>query len=107
MDGGRHWRQWTEEQARGALEEFAASGESAATFARRKGVSARRLAYWKKRVRAKATPEFVAVEMPSPVAREKIEIVASGVVVRVREDLDVERVAELVAAIGRRAGGAC
>jgi hypothetical protein len=34
----------------------------------------------------------------------RIEIVAAGVVVRVREELDVEHVAGLVEAVGRRIG---
>jgi len=104
--GVRRWRQWSEEQARGALEELAASGESTAGFARRKGISTQRLAYWKKRLAEPAKPEFVAVALPAAVAAS-IEIAAGGVVVRVREDLDVEHVAWLVEAIGRRVGGAC
>ena len=106
MDGVRHWQQWTEAQARRALEELAASGESAASFARRRGGSSRRLAYWRKRLAAPAKTEFVAVAL-STVSAAAIEIAAGGVVVRVREDLDVDHVARLVEAIGRRAGGAC
>jgi transposase-like protein len=105
-EDGRRWRQWSEEQARAALEEFAASGESAAGFARRKGVSTQRLAYWKKRLSAAAKTEFVAVALPATTSGW-IEIAAAGVIIRVREDLDVDHVAQLAEAIGRRLGGAC
>ena len=37
--------------------------------------------------------------------RPHIEIAAAGAIVRVREDLDVDHVARLVEAIGRRLGG--
>ncbi len=107
LDGGeRRWRQWTEHEARGALTELAASGESASGFARRKGISSQRLAYWSKRLAGRATTEFVAVALPAAPAAT-IEIAAGGVVVRVREELDAEYVARLVEAIGRRVGGAC
>jgi len=49
-DGRRRWQHWTEEQARAALEELAQSGMSTAKFAESKGVSAQRVAYWKKRL---------------------------------------------------------
>jgi hypothetical protein len=99
-------RQWTEEQARETLEDLAESGESAAVFARRKGLSPRRIAYWKKRIGSRARTEFVAVALPEA-PRASIEIGAGSIVIRVREDLDVEHVARLVEAIGRRRGGAC
>jgi transposase-like protein len=104
--GVRRWRQWSEEQGRRALEGLAASGESAASFARREGISARRLAYWRKRLAATAKTEFVAVTLPGS-SPASIEIAVAGVVVRVREDVDVDHVAQLVEAIGRRVGGAC
>jgi transposase len=100
----RQWRQWTEEQARRALEELAASGESVAGFARRKGITPQRIAYWRKRLPGPAKTEFVAVTLPAASARW-IEISAGGVVVRVAEDLDVDHVAQLAEAIGRRGVG--
>jgi transposase-like protein len=101
--GVRRWRQWSEEQARRALEELAASGERASVYARRKGVSPQRIAYWRKRLAGSAKTEFVAVALPT-LSSATIEIAVAGVVVRVREDLDVDHVARLVEAIGRRAG---
>ena len=98
---------WTEQDARDALAELSTSGESAASFARRRSVSTQRLTYWRKRLPRPETTEFVAVELPGTGWSTKIEIVAAGVVVRVREDLDVDHVARLVEAMGRRVGGAC
>lgn len=106
-DGQRRWRQWTEKEAREALAELASSGESPAAFSRRAGVSRGRLEYWRKRLGRCETTDFVAVDLAGVTAPQFIEIVANGVVVRVREDLDVDRVAHLVEAIGRRVGGAC
>jgi len=106
-DGVRGWRQWTEDEARGALDELAASGESAAGYARRKGVSTQRLAYWRKRLAGTTRAEFLPVTLAALAPTKWIEIVAAGVTVRVGEDLDVGYVARLVEAIGRRVGGAC
>lgn len=109
--GKRHvvprWRRWTEEQARRALDEFAASGESAAGFARRKGISTQRVAYWRKRLPEATKTEFVAVALPASGSARWIEISTGSVVVRVAEDLDVDHVARLVEAIGRRGAAGC
>jgi hypothetical protein len=102
----RRWRQWTASEARAALAELKATGESAGSFARRKGISTRRVEYWKKRLRSAGETEFVPVALPA-VSPARIEIAAGVVVVRVREELDVEHVARLIEAIGRRMGRAC
>ena len=104
--GARQWQQWSEAEARGMLEELAGSGDSMASFARRKGVSRRRLEYWRQRLREAMAPQFVAVALP-PATPAFIEIVAAGVVVRVREERDADEVARLAVAIGRLAGRAC
>ena len=101
------WRQWGADEAREALAELAAGGESAVSFARRRGISTQKLAYWKKRLAIAAEPRFVAVALPTAPSAAWIEIAAAGVVVRVREDLDIDHVARLVEAIRRRVGGAC
>jgi hypothetical protein len=103
----RRWSQWTEKEARVALAELAASGESAAAFARRIGVSAGRVAYWQKRMASCDTPDFVPVDIAGVTRSRCLEVVAAWVVVRVREDLDANRLADLVEAIGRRVSGAC
>jgi len=112
---GRHW---TEEQARAELAELKASGESAATFAQRKGVSRQRLYYWAKRVAPTGEPpeirieetKFVAVRLPTSLpaaASAWIELSVGGLVVRIRESLDADHVARLVEAIARRLDGRC
>ncbi len=106
-EGRGRWTQWGEAEARVALGELAASGESAVQFARRGGFSSQRLRYWKKRLGTVSAPAaFVAVRLPSSSrARDTIEIRVDGVAVHVREDLDVAHVARLVEALGKRPGG--
>jgi transposase-like protein len=96
----RRWRQWTESEARAALAELARSGEGIARFARRKGVSEQRLYYWRRRIAEVAAPAFVAVALAT--SRPQIEIASEAVTVRVREDLDPERVGDLVEVVARR-----
>src|SRR4051812_43790992 len=99
---GRRWRQWTEPEARAALEELAQSGGRVVEFARSKQISTRRLSYWKKRLGdARRLPAFVAVSLPHE-ASSPVEIVTGRVVVRVRDDVDAERLARIVEALVRR-----
>ena len=105
--GGRIWRQWSEAEARAHLEELRRTAESAVGFARRKGVSPQRLAYWKTRLASAKGSEtkaaFVAVTMPAtPSTCGEIEIRVGGVAVIVREGCDVEHVARVVEALGGR-----
>ena len=99
-------RQWTKEHARETLAELEVSGETVASFADRKGVSPQRIAYWKRRMAASAAPDFVAVTLPTR-SPGWLELVAGGVTVRVRVDLEVEHVARLVEALARRVGRTC
>ena len=105
--GGRFWRQWSETEARAQLEEFSGTAESAVGFARRKRISTRRLTYWRKRL-ASATggatkPAFLAVTLPAtPSTPAEIEIRVAGVVVIAHEGCDVDHVARVVEALGRR-----
>ena len=103
--GGRFWRQWSEAEARDHLEEFSRTAESAAGFARRKGISTQRLTYWKKRLASakgrETKPAFVAVTMPAtPSTRAEIRV--AGVAVIAHEGCDVDHVARVVEALGRR-----
>jgi hypothetical protein len=105
-DGRRRWRQWTEPEARAALDELAASEESAAQFARRKGVSTQRLVYWRKRLArtGPASAAFVSVALPvaASIARgPQIEILAGGVTVRVREDVEADTLARIIEVMSR------
>lgn len=103
-DRRRRWRVWGEQEARAALAELAESGESISRFALRRGISAQRIYYWKKRMAETVAPAFVAV--PLTAARvEQIEITADGVTIRVREDLAKERLAEILDVLARRGRG--
>jgi len=44
------WKQWTKEQAQQALAEWKESGLSLAAFARERGISSRRLSWWRQRL---------------------------------------------------------
>lgn len=103
------WRQWTESQARAELSAFRRSGQSAPEFARSRGISANRLWYWSKRIGSerKASAEaieFVPLAVQSEHSAGQLEIESAGVVVRVRESLDVEHVARLVSALRAKEG---
>jgi Transposase len=104
---GRRWRQWTEEEARTALEEFSRSGASLSEFARSKGISVHRLVYWRKRLGPARPPAFVAVTLPREAASKNppLEILVGGVIIRVPDDVDAERVAGIVRALTRRVEG--
>lgn len=110
-DGRRRWQHWTEEQARVVLDELAQSGLSVAKFAGTKGVSTNRIAYWRKRLAESVPMSFVAVPPATPSRAQVptspgIEIVVwDGATVRVREDIDVERLARIVEAVARRSRG--
>lgn len=103
---GRRWHQWTEVNARAALAEFETRGGSLVDFARSKGVSTRRLAYWRTRLAPTTPPAFVAVagvgEALSP--RPPVEILVGGVVLRAPDAVDAERIAALVHALAQRLG---
>jgi transposase-like protein len=96
MDRG--WRQWTEEDARSALAELSSTRESVTEFARRRGVSVERIRYWRKRLMQ--LPAFMAVPVTDS-GRAQIEIAAAGVTMRIREDVDLERLADLVDIMSR------
>jgi transposase-like protein len=103
-EGGRWSEAWDEPEARRSLAELARSGESVVEFARRRGVSAQRVYYWRRRLAETRTPAFVAVPL-GPARVGQIEIIADGVTIRVREDLDLERLAEIVEVAARRSRG--
>jgi len=103
-DGRRRWEVWGEPEAREALSELADSGESIVQFPRRRGVSEQRIYCWKKRIAQTAAPAFVAVPLTATRAGQ-IEISAGGVTIRVREDLDSERLANIRDVVLQRGRG--
>jgi len=104
---GKRWRQWRAEEAGEVLRQWRRSGKSAAAFARDRGLSVRRLAYWSKRLSLPQEPavEFLPVRLSESKSQgaSVIEIEHGGVTVRVREGLDVELVERLCAAVVRAA----
>lgn len=103
----RKWTQWKEPEAREVLAAWARSGLSAAAFCAREGYSGSRLRYWSERLGgrpARPTPSvsFVPVTLADSAGARHIELEHHGVVVRVREDLDVLHVARLAAALAAR-----
>ena len=102
---GRRWRQWKEPEAREALASWRRSGLSAGAFCAREGYSETRLRYWLERLdeppRSRSSSvSFVPVALSDVRRVQQLEIERGGVVIRVREDLDVAHVARLVAALG-------
>lgn len=63
---------WTEAEAQAVLEAYEASGLSVAEFARRQGLGAQRLRWWKKRRAEEAGPalSFVPVHVAAPPSPE-------------------------------------
>lgn len=96
----RRWKQWTETQARAALHDWQSSGASAQAFARQRGVSPHRLAYWRQRLAGEACVAFVPVLAPQR-SEARIEIERAGVVLRLREGIDPAVLAGIVTALSR------
>jgi transposase-like protein len=99
---------WGESEARAALAALDESGETMAAFAGRHGYSVQRLTFWRKRLGRDARIGFQQVTLPLVATQFRagredamIGITVGDVVVRVREGIDVERLAELVRALGR------
>ena len=102
---GRRWKQWKESDARAALASLRGSGLGMGAFCKREGYSETRLRYWMERLeepsRVQSRPVTFLPIAVSDIGRAKqIEIEHAGVVLRVREDMDVAHVARLVAALG-------
>lgn len=100
----RRWKQWKEPEARAALASWRRSGLSAVAFCAREGYSQTRLRYWSERLgearQSGPSPvSFVPIALDDIRSSRQIEIERAGVVVRVREDLDVAQLARLVAAL--------
>jgi hypothetical protein len=60
------------------------------------------LRYWRKRIAEGGVPAFVAVPVTTAAGHAQIEITSGGVTVRVREDLDLDRLAALVEVVAGR-----
>jgi hypothetical protein len=98
---------WTATQARAVIEQWKASGQSAAAFATQHGFQVGRLAYWSKQLEYAehdATAAFVAVPMEATSASASIEIELDGqLTIRIPEGADTRYIVQLVAALRSRA----
>ncbi len=100
------WRQWTEAEARDVLAELDGSGLSDAAFARARSISRRRIAYWRERLGVGAVPAFVPVAVaPTVIATPTISVEMHGVVVRMREEIAVGKLVEIVVGLAGRECG--
>lgn len=103
----RRAKRWSDSEARGILREWQQSGLSASAFARRRGITATRLSYWRERLGKDSGSRdevgFVAVPLSgSEFGRgAQVELECAGVTVRVR-DFDVEQLARLIVTLSRR-----
>lgn len=101
---GRGWTQWKEPEAREVLASWRRSGLSSAAFCAREGCTTARLRYWAERLpdaaeASSASVSFVPIALGETRRAAQIELERGGVVLRVREDLDVAHIARLVAAL--------
>lgn len=101
---------WSEAEAQAVLEAYEASGLSVAEFARRHGLGAQRLRWWKKRRAEQEGPElsFVPVHVAAPQSRaaRKAEegasmevVLARGRRIRVEPGFGAGALARLVRAL--------
>ena len=99
-------RQWKEDEARRVLGAWAKSGQSAAVFARRLGVTPQRLSWWRKRVGAveKADETWVPVTVRWPEHRASaaaVLVTGSGrIEVEVLDATSAAWIASVVRALG-------
>ena len=103
-------RRWTQAEAREVVERWRGSGQSAAAFAAQHHISTSRLSYWSKQLELHGdeAPQFVAVAVPAETSTvHAIEIVVSGLTVRVRDGADASFVVQLVSALQRRSAPPC
>lgn len=92
--------EWSESEAREVIAACDASKLSRRAFCEDRGLTSSRLDYWRKRLAAVTpAPRFVEFSPAPPAeAGARVEICVGGVVVRVRESLDVGHLARIVAA---------
>ena len=100
-------RRWNKSDAAVAVHEWKKSGLSAEVFAGSRGYSGERLRRWGHRLQGaefQSPVAFVPVAVTTSamtVTPQEIVIEVGEVIVRVREDLDTDRVARFVGALAR------
>src|SRR5690606_18184510 len=105
---------WSETEARAVLEQWRRSGEPLAVFARKRGLPAPRLYWWRRKLSSQAAGRSNSTDAPQPVLlpvrvvkaepglpAEPIEVeLLSGHVVRVRAGFDEEAFRRVLALFG-------
>lgn len=76
--------EWTEDDARAVLEEWWRSGDSVAAFARKHGVTAPRLYWWKKKLQAATLSARTSRPRPRTVSLVPASIVSGGTNLTIR-----------------------
>ncbi len=94
-------RYWGEAEGRAALDALSASGLSMAAFSRETGITARRLAWWRRRdtVEPAGKIEFVPVEVPRPARAASdgvMEVAIGDVRIRVGPGFEAEALRRLL-----------
>lgn len=99
---------WTEEEARVVLDQWRESGESLAEFARKRGLGAQRLYWWRKRLSGRARSTALISFVPAKVVSKVEASGGLGVVVRLPNEVSVDLgdaspawVAELIRELAR------
>jgi hypothetical protein len=99
---------WTETDARVVLDQWRQSGDSLAEFARKRGVSAARLYWWRKRLGEQERSTTLISLVPAQVTGGVGSDDGFGVVVRLPNGISIERgdaspawVAELIRELAR------
>ncbi len=95
---GRRQR-WTAAEGLAVVVALAASGQSLAAFAGAHGLSAERVRWWRKRLRAREVAPVALVPVAIVGARTPFEVVVGAAVVRVPADFDEAALRRLVAAL--------
>lgn len=101
-------RYWGEGEGRAALAGLEASGLSRAAFSRATGITARRLAWWRRRVAAEPVGkiEFVPVEVARPARAGSdgvMEVAIGDVRIRVGPGFDADALRRLLAVVAEPA----
>lgn len=107
------WRQWTTDEARRVVEAWRASGLPLATFARKRGLCAERVRWWRKRL-GDRRPPFEEAQRLIPATVTGFAPTAGGALLTVRvsgelvvEVADVGAIpAEWLSALVRKLAGA-
>jgi hypothetical protein len=98
----RGWRQWSEEHARAVLDEFKQSDLTPTAFARAKGITTQRLAWWQRRLADTPAPSQPVAFVAVPVPEVTIEVEHRGVLLRGREGVSNLRFGRVVESDDRR-----